>query len=138
MTPKDFDLLPPARRPSMVSAILCRTRQGYIGRRLNWSMCIPREIIEVATFRASHADGRPRLKHRWDGSKILVRAKSGSAACVKRLGQALKTMPQRSPTFLSIALFTMSAAGHISDYATGMHDYPASCQIRCMADPAAR
>ncbi|PKM04483.1 MAG: polynucleotide adenylyltransferase PcnB [Gammaproteobacteria bacterium HGW-Gammaproteobacteria-6] len=131
MTPKDFDVATSAT-PEQVRATFRNAR--LIGRRFKLvHVHFGREIIEVATFRASHGDeGESSDSH---GDEKSRQSESGRLLRDNVYGSFEDDAQRRD--FTINALYYDVSTGHIHDYANGMHDIR-SRLIRLIGDPQQR
>lgn len=130
MSPKDYDVATSAT-PEQVRATFRNAR--LIGRRFKLvHVHFGREIIEVATFRASHADddnGEPQ------GDEQSRQSESGRLLRDNVYGNFEQDAQRRD--FTINALYYDVSTGHIHDYANGMHDIRNGL-IRLIGDPEQR
>jgi poly(A) polymerase len=131
MTPKDFDVATSAT-PEQVRATFRNAR--LIGRRFKLvHVHFGREIIEVATFRASHADDATTGEAQ--GDEKSRQSESGRLLRDNVYGSFEDDAQRRD--FTINALYYDVSSGHIHDYANGMHDIRER-QIRLIGDPQQR
>jgi poly(A) polymerase len=130
MSPKDYDVATSAT-PEQVRATFRNAR--LIGRRFKLvHVHFGREIIEVATFRASHADddaGEPQ------GDEKSRQSDSGRLLRDNVYGSFEQDAQRRD--FTINALYYDVSTGHIHDYANGMHDIRNGL-VRLIGDPEQR
>lgn len=127
--PKDFDVATSAT-PEEVRATFRNAR--LIGRRFKLAhVRFGREIIEVATFRASHdsdADSE-------DDSELSRQSESGRLLRDNVYGTFEEDAQRRD--FTINALYYNPTDGHIHDFANGIHDIR-NRQVRLIGDPVRR
>lgn len=129
VTPKDFDVATSAT-PEQVRATFRNAR--LIGRRFRLAhVYFGREIIEVATFRASHggdddASSTDEQSRQSDSGRLLRDNVYGT----------LEEDAQRRD-FTINALYYDVCSGHLHDFANGLHDVR-NCQIRLIGIPQQR
>lgn len=131
MTPKDFDVATSAT-PEQVRATFRNAR--LIGRRFKLvHVHFGREIIEVATFRASH--GEESEDGEVQSDEHSRQSESGRLLRDNVYGTLEQDAQRRDFTINS--LYYDVRSGHIHDFANGMHDIR-NRQVRLIGDPVQR
>ncbi len=129
LTPKDFDVATSAT-PEQVRATFRNAR--LIGRRFKLvHVHFGREIIEVATFRASHADEGDDSP----GTEDSRQSESGRLLRDNVYGTLDQDAQRRDFTINS--LYYDVRTGNIHDFAQGLHDIR-NRQVRLIGDPVQR
>lgn len=131
MTPKDFDVATSAT-PEQVRATFRNAR--LIGRRFKLvHVHFGREIIEVATFRASH--GEESEDGEVQSDEHSRQSESGRLLRDNVYGTLEQDAQRRDFTINS--LYYDVRSGHIHDFANGLHDIR-NRQVRLIGDPVQR
>ncbi|SDU38767.1 polynucleotide adenylyltransferase PcnB [Halopseudomonas salegens] len=131
IVPKDFDVATSAT-PEEVRATFRNAR--LIGRRFKLAhVRFGREIIEVATFRASHDSDSD--SENLDDSELSRQSESGRLLRDNVYGNFEEDAQRRD--FTINALYYNPTDGHIHDFANGIHDVR-NRQVRLIGDPVRR